>query len=367
MQASLNPLPFEALPGWSSDDPTPVIKGFADCSRHVEAVRPYRTVSLGVMTREFAAAFAAASDRGTGDARGTRRFFEEHFQACRIDPRDGDCGFVTAYYEPELKVSTVHNDHFRHPIYGRLGDLVALDDGNRPAGMDRSYAFGRQTSAGIDFHPDRRAIDEGVLEGRRLEIAWAACKVDVFFMHVQGAGRLRFADVSTRRVTYAAKASHPFTVICKVLIEWGELAADVVTMDTTRDWLADNPDRADSLLWLNRSYIFFREASVDDPRRGPVAAAKVPLRAGRSLAVYRLIHTFATPFYIQADTLTHLGDGPFQRLMMAQDKGTAIVGPARGDLFVGSGDAAGAEAGSVKHDAVFFALLPKPVARRLMP
>ena len=240
-----------------------------------------------------------------------------------------------------------------------------MDDTNQPADMDPSYDFARQTADGIDFYPDRQAIDAGYLDGRGLEIAWADSKVDVFFMHIQGAGRLRFGDGTVLRVTYAAKAGHPFTAIGRVLIDWDELEAGAVTMDSIRGWLADNPDRADALLWQNRSYIFFREAPVADTDCGPVAAAKVPLRAGRSLAVNRLIHTFATPFFIQADTLTHLGDGPFRRLMLAQDTGTAIVGPARGDIFVGSGDAAGADAGSVKHNAVFYALLPLPAVRRL--
>ncbi len=367
MSASLTPVPFEALPGWTSDDPTPVIEGLADCAGHVETVKPYRTGSLGVTAADFAAAFAAARHGGEWNADSARSFFETHFQAFRVDPHDRACGFVTAYYEPELTVSARRSERFRHPIYRRPDDLMALDDGNRPAAMDASYAFGLQTSGGIDFYPDRQAIDQGCLDGRSLEIAWADSKVDVFFMHVQGAGRLRFDDGSTRRVTYAAKAGHPFTAIGRELIEWGELEADAVTMDSIRGWLADNPDRVDALLWRNRSYIFFREAPVDDPQRGPVAAAKVPLRAGRSLAVDRLVHTFATPFYIQADSLTHLGNGPFRRLMLAQDTGTAIVGPARGDLFVGSGEAAGEKAGSVKHDAVFFALLPQPAARRLAP
>ncbi len=366
MSATLTPVPFDALPGWTSDDPTPVIEGLVDCATHVETVKPYKTGSLGAETAEYATVFAAARHETISTPDEARRFFEGHFRAFRVDPPDRNCGFVTAYYEPDLSVSSERSDRFRYPIYRRPDDLVDVDDGNRPEGMDESYAFGLASTDGVDFYADRRAIDQGYLDGRGLEIAWADSKADVFFMHIQGAGRLRFEDGSVVRVSYAAKAGHPFTPIGRVLIEWGELDREAATMQGIRRWIADNPDRVDSLLWQNRSYIFFREAPVADPHRGPVAAAKVALRAGRSLAVDRRIHTFATPFFIQADQLTHLDDRPFRRLMLAQDTGTAIVGPSRGDLFLGSGAEAGEKAGSVRHDAVFYVLLPNPAAERLV-
>ena len=122
------------------------------------------------------------------------------------------------------------------------------------------------------------------------------------------------------------------------------------------------PDRVDEILWQNRSYIFFREAPVDDPALGPIAAAKVPLTPGRSMAVDRLLHTFGTPFYIDAPALTAFDGKPFRRLMIAQDTGSAITGPARGDLFAGSGDAAGEIAGVVRNAADFYALVPRALA-----
>jgi membrane-bound lytic murein transglycosylase A len=167
-----------------------------------------------------------------------------------------------------------------------------------------------------------------------------------------------------RRITYAAKAGHPYTSIGKVMIERGDLAAQEATMTGLREWFDLNPGQVDEILWHNRSYIFFREAAVDDPRLGPVAAAKVPLGPGRSLAVDRLIHTFSTPFFIRADRLNHLSNPPFRRLMIAQDTGSAIVGPARGDIFVGTGDAAGEKAGSVNHAADFVILIPVAAAER---
>ena len=136
-------------------------------------------------------------------------------------------------------------------------------------------------------------------------------------------------------------------------------------MGAIRDWLAHNPDRADETYWRNRSYIFFREEEMGDPALGPVAAAKVQMTPGRSLAVDRSIHTFGCPFYIESESLTRLDTGkPFHRLMLALDTGTAIVGPARGDIFTGSGSEAGDLAGSVRNDANFFIFVPKAAAER---
>ena len=190
--------------------------------------------------------------------------------------------------------------------------------------------------------------------------------MDLFFVHIQGAARLVYDDGRRSRITYAAKTGHAFTPIGRILVERGEIDRAAVTMDTIRAWLAEHPGEADALLWQNRSFIFFREAPVGDPELGPIAAAKVPLSAGRSLAVDRLLHTFGTPVFVSAPTLTHLdGGAPFARLMLAQDTGSAIVGAARGDIFTGSGPAAGALAGSVKHAADFFLLLPLAAADRL--
>jgi len=139
-------------------------------------------------------------------------------------------------------------------------------------------------------------------------------------------------------------------------------------MQTIRAWLNNHPDRVDEVLWHNRSYIFFREVDVADSDLGPIAAAKVQLTPGRSLAVDRLIHTFGTPFFLSSPTLTRLDDGkPFQRLMIGLDTGTAIVGPARGDIFTGSGDAAGELAGAVRNNADFYILIPKTAAHRYLP
>ena len=185
-------------------------------------------------------------------------------------------------------------------------------------------------------------------------------KLHGFFAHVQGSARLDFGNGEVARITYAAKSGHPFTGIGRLLIERGEIPASEISMQSIRRWLRDNPQLSDALMWENRSFIFFDEVPVPDQSLGPVAAAKVPLEPGRSMAVDRLLHSFGTPFFVQAPKLKDFdGDKSFARLMIAQDTGSAILGPARGDLFTGSGDNAGELAGAVNAVARFTVLLPR--------
>jgi len=367
MEFSLLPVPFTELEGWKDDDPSSLFPVMANCLRHMRDVKAYRTGSLGVTSDELADVFAAAANRSPSSPAEARAFFEQAFQPFKVVRSDGNAGFVTAFYEPEVEVSAEPSDEFRFPFYRRPPDLIDIDDTNRPDGFDPTYAFGRQTKEGVGYYPRREAIDEGYLAGKGLEIAWARSKVDVFFAHVQGAARLVYPDGTIQRITYAAKAGHPFTGIGRYLVDIGEIPLADVSMQSIRAWLADHPHRGDQVLWQNRSYIFFREAAVEGLEHGPIAAAKVPLEAIRSLAVDRLIHTFSSPFFIRSASLTHLtGGNPFARLMMALDTGTAIVGPARGDIFTGSGFDAGQLAGNVRNDADFFILIPKAAAGRYL-
>lgn len=362
---ALQAVSFDALEGWRDDDPSSLFEVMATCHRHISEMKPYRTGSLGLTSADLLPLLEAAEKCRPSSAETARAFFEEHCEAFRIIRKDGNNGFVTAFYEPEIDVSDRPDESFRFPIYRRPDDLVELNDENRPTELESSYSFGRLRAGLIDAYPDRRAIDQGYLHGRGLEIAWARSKVDLFFVHVQGAARLRYPDGSIGRITYAAKAGHPFSAIGKLLIDRGEIDRANISMQSIRAWLATHPDRVDEILWHNRSYIFFREAAVDDLNAGPIAAAKVPLLAGRSLAVDRLIHTFGFPFFIRSESLTHLDDGkPFQRLMLALDTGSAIVGPARGDIFTGSGHTAGELAGTVRNDADFVILIPNAAAAR---
>lgn len=357
------PVTFDDLPGWTADDHSAAYAAFRRSALRV-AEKPYRSGSLGIAIEAFAAAYDEARRVESLNATAACDFFERHFSPWRVVPGgDAAHGFVTGFYEPEAEASPRQGGHFQYPILSRPADLVDIDETNRPAGLDPYLAFGRQTRDGIVEYYDREAIESGVLNGQGLEMAWLADPVDVFFIHVQGAARLKMTDGSVKPVTYAAKSGQRFTGVGKILAEMGEIPLKHVTMQSIRAWFVRHPERVEEILWQNRSFIFFRDAPVPDPSLGPVAAAKVQLAAGRSIAVDRLLHTFGTPFYVHAETLTAFAQKPFRRLMIAQDTGSAILGPARGDLFAGSGPQAGEIAGGIKHPADFYALVPRQLSK----
>lgn len=351
---SLRTVEFERLPGWADDDHLAALNAF---SRHSsrECAKPYRNGAICVSAADLEPLHAAAAEPAA--RRKPRSFFEAAFDAVLLRPEAGERGLVTAFYEPVIAASRERRGRFSAPFYGRPADLVAIGEANRPAGWDVEIRFGlRRADGTVGPYPDRAAITNGWLEGRDLEIAYVEDPVDVFFAHIQGAARLKFADGATARISYAGKSGHPFTAIGRLLIERGEIAPAEIGMASIRRWLARDPKRGQDLMNENRSYIFFRETVDEDPLDGPVAAAKVPLTAGRSIAVDRLLHTFGTPVFVRADSVN--GE-PWARLMVAQDTGSAIVGPARGDLFMGSGEDAGALAGNVRSAADFYLLVPK--------
>lgn len=361
-QPLLEPVAFGDIPDWPQDDPSEAFLAFRRSSERA-ALHPPSAGTLGVTAADLLPAMQAALEIRRPTAAAARAFFEQHFHPFRIRRDDGGDGLVTGYYEPELDASPVRTENFSVPLHARPDDLVAVVEADRPPGLDPSFAFARRTSDGLSSYWDRGAIDSGALDGRGLELAWLENRIDAYFVHVQGSACLRMPDGRRRRIGYAAKTGHPFKGAGRTLIEKGELDAASVTMQSIRAWLAAHPERVDEILWENRSYIFFEDAAIDDPALGPVGAEKVPLTPGRSMAVDRLLHTYGSPIFVRAPTLGAVDASPFGRLMIAQDTGSAIVGAARGDLFIGSGDAAGEVAGVIKHPAAFWLLVPLQAAQ----
>jgi len=353
----LVPVRFDDLPGWAEDDHAAAYAAFlASAERVVHA--PPKTRALGIDGSRLATPARAALALGTAPPRqAARRFFEAHFVALSIDAP----GHVTGYYEPEAPASRTRSPRFPVPLYRRPPDLIDIDDGNRPAGLDPETRFARRLPDGgiVPYH-DRAEIEDGALAGRGLELAWLTDPVTAFFIHVQGSARLVFEDGSVGRVTFAAKSGHPYTSIGKRAIAKGILAPDAADKERLEAWLRAHPDEARRLMQENRSFIFFRETPEAEPEAGPIAAAGVALASGRSLAVDRTLHTFHVPVHVAADGLADPASGrpPYRRLMNAQDTGSAIVGPARGDLFIGSGEAAGRIAGRINHAARMWVLAP---------
>jgi membrane-bound lytic murein transglycosylase A len=353
---SLQSISYSALSGWENDDHEAALAAFRRQSLKPEDVR-YKTGSIGIPPDAFAPLIALSQKKDA--IKNPRLFFEDNFKAFRLVSADGRRGQVTGFYEPEVQAQHFKDSEFSVPLLRRPDDLIALNDDNRPATISADYRFGRCDEKGniVEYH-DRAAINRGAIDHDALAIAWVKDPVDAFFIHVQGAACLKMTNGEKLRITYDGKSGHPFTAIGKLLIERGEIPKDRISMQSIRVWLSQNPDKATALMEENRSYIFFKETTPSNENMGPIAAAKVPLTAERSLAVDRLIHTFGTPVFVQADSVN---GSPFEHLMIAQETGTAIVGPSRGDIFFGTGDLAGQKAGAVNSACDFTILVPRGI------
>lgn len=365
--ADLVPLAFADLPGWGEAALAPAFAAFRRAAPH-RVAKPPKTRALGIDGAALARLSALALDLSeTFDEPAARAFFETHFAPHRIVPREGQ-PFLTGYFEPEVEGTRRGGDpRFPVPLLARPDDLVDVDESNRPADLDPSHAFARRSEDGtLVAYPDRAAIEDGALADRGLELVHLADPVEAFFVHVQGSVRIRLVEGGVMRLAYAAKAGHPYTSIGRLAIERGLIAEEEMTLERLRRWLTDHPAEGRALMRENQSYVFFAEQTGLDDDLGAVAASGVQLTPRVSLAVDRTLTTFGTPIFLAADLPTGT-DGaiePFRRLMLAEDTGSAIVGPARGDVFFGLGRAAAAVAGRIRHvpDA-FVALVPRDGGR----
>lgn len=347
---TMTPVGFADLPGWADDDHQAALRAFR---RSAMKQKLPKTRAMGIRGEDFHVPFQAAIALGEAPSPDEARcFFETWFRPHRIST----AGFVTGYFEPEVEASPVRTAAFNVPIHARPPELVDVDDANRPEGWDPQIRFAGRHDDRLMPYADRRSIEHGFLDGRGLELAYLADPVDAFFVHVQGSARLRMTDGSIRRVGFAGKTGHAYTSIGRLAVERGHLALEDADKDGLEAWLRANPLAGRALMHENRSYIFFRQIAGLDPADGPVGAAGVSLTPLRSLAVDRTLMTFHTPVWVEAAELA------IRRLMIAQDTGSAIVGPARGDIFFGSGPDAGANAGPVRHGASMTALVPRPDA-----
>jgi membrane-bound lytic murein transglycosylase A len=251
-----------------------------------------------------------------------------------------NAGFLTGYYEPLVDGSLTRTREFTAPVLGRPDNLNALPR-----------------------CPDRAAIEAGAFERHSAPLVWVRDLVEVFLIQVQGSARVRLADGSRRRLAYAGRNGHPYTSIGRILIETGEIAEADMSLAALKQWIrahGQNPGDGGALLMhRNKSYVFFSHHEECEPACGPIGGQGISLTALRSIAVDRAIWSYGLPFWIAAD-LPWRGSppSPFRRLMIAQDTGSAITGPARADIFFGSGDDAGARAGDIRHAGDVVVLLP---------
>ncbi|NIA71719.1 murein transglycosylase [Pelagibius litoralis] len=361
----LTPVGFDALPGWSSDPVSEALPALLKSCGRLARQPGERAVGPDGLAGQVAdwAAPCAALEQAQGQAGGQddaalRRLLENSFQPFAVSNAGQSEGLFTGYYEAELKGTRDPAAPGATPLYRLPKDLVTVDLGRFRADLRGERLVGQVRDGRLLPYLTRKEIDAGALDGQNAELLWADDPVDVFFLHVQGSGRVIYPDGSSTRVGFAGSNGHSFYAIGRALIDEGIVSRKDSSMQSIRDWLRANPARAQEIMQRNARYIFFREIVGE----GPIGAQGVALTPGRSLAVDSKLLPLGVPLYL--DTTWPATDKPLRRLMVAQDVGSAIKGAVRGDFFWGSGEAALAEAGRMKQKGVYYLLLPKAVAER---
>jgi len=357
-QARLEALSFEDLDSWANDDHAAAFGAFLrSCSvldGRAPELRPAQAPE-----RHLAAVCRAALKNPNLSRPEARRFFEAHFQPFAVVPHSGQ-GFLTGYYEPEFRGSRTPDSRYRVPLLARPDDLVTIPQGETLPGIDKGLQAARRTEKGYEPYPDRAAIEDGALGSLAKPLVYLREPGEAFIIHVQGSSRIRLTDGSVMRLAYAGRNGRPYTSIGRLLVQRGEMDLETMTLARLMEWLKDNPGPARELMRQNQSYIFFREADELAPEDGPIGGAGFPLVPGRSLAVDRQLWAYGLPFWLEGRLpLTLERSEPLRRLMIAHDTGSAILGPARGDFFFGSGEEAGIRAGLLRHATRFVVLIPK--------
>ena len=366
------PLAWTDVSGWNEDDHLAAYRAFRVSCRPIAAQNgpPADSRALGASLRDPC---GIARSLDLRDGARAKAFFEEHFLPLRISKLGDSNGFVTGYYEPIVEGSRTQNEVYNVPVYRRPSNLFVR--GVKPGAVglpNKGEVFRKIGRRKLVPYYDRAEIEDGAIDGRGLEICWLKDQTDLLFTQIQGSARVQLDDGSTVRINYDAHNGYPYTPVGRILIERGIIPRELMSMHRIREWMEQNPNDANELRRQNRSYVFFREVQLSDKDEA-VGAQGVPLTPGRSIAVDKSLHVYGTPFFIEGELPieSELAKTPFHRLMIAQDTGSAITGPARADLYFGAGPEAGKVSGRLKHSMRFVMLVPRsldPVARgRKMP
>ena len=333
--ASGQEVAFDTLPGFATDDLAAAFAAFhASCLAVIDGLKPVRAASPPPPGLRCACSQAVLLPEPVDEA-AARSFFAAHFTPRRMP----EPAFLTGYYEPVVDGSLTPTATFTAPLL-------------------------TMPSAGHGPLPDRAAIEAGALGALAPPLVWLRSPVDAFFVAIQGSARVRLPDGTLKRVAYAGRNGQPYTAIGKLLVQRLGVPPAAMGMAQLRGWIEahgqEQGEAGRALMDENRSFIFFRFDDVLPQEAGPVGAAGVSLTRLRSLAVDRTRWSYGLPVYVDA-ALPWRSDvpEPFRRLMVAQDTGAAIVGPARADIFFGTGSEAARRAGPIRHPGTLWVLWPK--------
>jgi membrane-bound lytic murein transglycosylase A len=271
-----------------------------------------------------------------------RQWLQQHLQPYRIEAANNNrSGLITGYFEPLIEASRQPQGAMRTPLHAPPADLATR----------RPYWTRQQ----LETVPAAQAS----LRGK--EIAYVADPLDMLLLQIQGSGRLRVTErtgqVKLVRLAFAGHNNQPYQSVGRWLLDQGELQPNQASWPGIKAWAQRNPKRINEMLWVNPRVVFFKEEAITDPQQGPRGAQGVALTPGRSIAIDPSVISYGTPVWL--DTTEPLSSTPLQRLVVAQDTGSAIVGAVRADYFWGWGDDALAQAGRMKQELRYWVLWPK--------
>lgn len=352
---TLTPASFADLPGWSEDraaESWPALLRSCALIAAQSVDKPVGRDGLGGRAGDWRDPCAALKTLSPVTDTSARSTLEAWFRPWRATRGDAADGLFTGYYETDLRGAPQRDERYRYPIYGRPADLVTVDLKSFELDGRGETLVGRLVGGKVVPYLRRPEIERGALGLQAPVLMWAEDPVDVLLLHIQGSGRVTLPDGSVKRLGFAISNGHRFVGIGKTLIERGKLSKDNASMQAVVGWLKANPVEAATLVEENPRYIFFRLVDGD----GPLGAQGVALTPGRSLAVDPDHVPLGVPLWL--DTLDPDGK-PLRRLMVAQDTGSAIKGPIRGDFFWGAGSAAFDKAGRMKSRGGYWLLLPR--------
>ncbi len=339
------PAKWEVLPDWLTQD---LSASWPALLQSCHALR-FRPVWVPIC--------AAAKKVDADDLLAQRTFYETWFTPYQVLNPDGtDTGMVTGYYEPLLKGSRTKSERFAYPIYTPPDDMLEVDMGALFPQFRGQIVRGRLEGKRVVPYFNRAEINEGIapaLQGR--EIFWVENPVELFFLQIQGSGRIELEDGTRVKIGYAEQNGHPYASIGKKLIDIGELKAEEASMQGIKKWADNHPEELPVLLGHNPSYVFFRE--LPDTLSAPLGALGVPLTNEYSIAVDPKTVPLGVPVFL-ATTQPNSSE-PLNRLVFAQDTGGAIRGAVRADFFWGFGELAASKAGRMKQSGKMWVLFPR--------
>jgi len=340
----LLPVEWDQVDGWLLDRPAAALEAFQKSCRAIGKRAQWQHVCSEAMVISPVGHLVA------------RDYFERFFQPYQVRNEDGSSdGMITGYYGPELLGSRIPTEEYKYPLYSQPESMLIIDLDEVYPELSKYRLRGRIIGNRVVPFFEREEIDNGDNPLAGQEIFWVKDPVDLFFLHIQGSGRIRLPDGELVMVNYANQNGHPYRSIGKLLLERKAMTRDQMSMQNIRRWVEQNPEDGKQLLAENPSYVFFRELSSEF--KSPPGALGVPLTALRSLAVDPHTIPLGAPVFLST---TFPGtEHPLQQLMVAQDTGGAIKGQVRADFFWGMGHDAGEIAGRMKQDGQLWVLLPK--------